>query len=99
MAPLKHNNGGNGGGFGGMREEDIHARGPQRSNKALESIDLRGHMQRLKRMMADSDAGEFPKTHRVAHVGTADAQGWPYMVPLVYIYEGGGLLYLHTGNH
>jgi nitroimidazol reductase NimA-like FMN-containing flavoprotein (pyridoxamine 5'-phosphate oxidase superfamily) len=34
-----------------------------------------------------------------AHVGTVDANGWPYVVPLVYVYEDGDFLYLHTGSH
>jgi nitroimidazol reductase NimA-like FMN-containing flavoprotein (pyridoxamine 5'-phosphate oxidase superfamily) len=27
-----------------------------------------------------------------AHVGSVDASGWPYAVPLVYVYEQGDLL-------
>jgi len=56
-------------------------------------------MYRAKRLMADGDAQEFLRVHKVAHVGTVDAAGWPYVVPLVYIYEGGDILYLHTGDH
>ena len=32
-------------------------------------------------------------------MGTVDERGWPYVVPLIYIYEGGDRLYVHTGNH
>lgn len=41
----------------------------------------------------------FLRKQKVAHVGSVDANGWPYVVPLVYIYEDGDLLYLHTGDH
>ena len=61
--------------------------------------DLRGQMFRRKRQMADADAREFLRGHMTAHVGTVDANGWPYVVPLVYVYEGGEVLYLHTGVH
>ncbi len=61
--------------------------------------DLRGQMYRSKRAMPDEKARAFLRTHRVAHVGTVDARGCPYVIPLVYIYEGGDLLYLHTGDH
>lgn len=61
--------------------------------------DLRGQMFRRKRQMADADAREFLRGHMTAHVGTVDANGWPYVVPLVYVYEGGEVLYLHTGAH
>jgi uncharacterized protein len=61
--------------------------------------DMRGQMYRSKRLMPDTQMREFLRSHKVAHVGTVDAQGWPYVIPLVYIYEGGDILYLHTGDH
>jgi uncharacterized protein len=61
--------------------------------------DLRGRMFRAKRQMPDEEARDFLKQQKTAHVGTADRNGWPYVVPLVYIYQGGDSLYLHTGNH
>ena len=63
------------------------------------AADLRGQMFRAKRKMADEEAREFLRGQKVAHVGTVDGNGWPYVVPLAYIYEGGDLLYLHTGAH
>lgn len=62
-------------------------------------MDLRGQMFRAKRQMPDAEARQFLKAQMTAHVGTVDANGWPYVVPLVYIYGGGDLLYLHTGAH
>ncbi len=63
------------------------------------ATDLRGQMFRAKRQMPDNEARDFLRKQMVAHVGTIDANGWPYVVPLVYVYEGGDLLYLHTGAH
>ncbi len=61
--------------------------------------DLRGQMFRSKRRMSDDETHEFLRQQKTAHVGSVDANGWPYVVPLVYIYEAGDLLYLHTGAH
>jgi nitroimidazol reductase NimA-like FMN-containing flavoprotein (pyridoxamine 5'-phosphate oxidase superfamily) len=66
---------------------------------STEIPDLRGRMFRAKRQMPDAEAREFLRRQVTAHVGTVDANGWPYVVPLVYIYEGGDYLYLHTGAH
>ena len=60
--------------------------------------DLRGRMYRERRLMQPAETTEFLRRQKVANVGTVDANGWPYVVPLVYIYEGGDLLYLHTGD-
>jgi uncharacterized protein len=62
-------------------------------------VDPRGHMHRRQRLMSNVDATEFLKMQKVAHVGTVDPVGWPYVLPLIYIYEGGDHLYLHTGSH
>jgi uncharacterized protein len=61
--------------------------------------DMRGQMFRAKRRMPDAGAREFLRQQMTAHVGTVDANGWPYVVPLVYVYEDGDFLYLHTGSH
>jgi hypothetical protein len=63
------------------------------------AVDLRGQMFRSKRQMPDAQAHDFLRGRMTAHVGTVDANGWPYVVPLVYAYEEGDLLYLHTGAH
>ena len=49
--------------------------------------DMRGQMFRAKRHMPDAGAREFLRQQMTAHVGTVDANGWPYVVPLVYVYE------------
>ncbi len=60
---------------------------------------LRGQMFRAKRQMPDEEARKFLTAQMTAHVGTVGADGSPYVVPLVYIYEDGDRLYLHTGAH
>lgn len=60
-------------------------------------MDRRGKMTRSDRQMSDAQARAFLREHAVAHVGTNDAEGWPYVVPLMYVYEEADRLYLHTG--
>lgn len=59
----------------------------------------RGRMIRNDRQMPDADTRDFLRRQCVAHVGTTDASGWPYVVPLMFVYETGNLLHLHTGPH
>jgi nitroimidazol reductase NimA-like FMN-containing flavoprotein (pyridoxamine 5'-phosphate oxidase superfamily) len=63
------------------------------------AVDLRGKMHRAKRLMPEEQVKDFLRRQKVAHLATVDAQGWPYVTPLVYIYEDGDLLYLHSGDH
>lgn len=67
--------------------------------QAVEGVDHRGRMVRSDRQMSDEDAREYLRQQYFAQVGTSDAAGWPYVVPLMYVYEGGNILYLHTGPH
>ncbi len=62
-------------------------------------VDLRGKMIRARRRMIDDDARGFLKSQKVAYVGTVDASGWPYVVPLTYIYLGDEDVWVHTGVH
>ena len=64
-----------------------------------QSPDLRGQMIRARRQMSDVDTRAFLKTQKIAHVGTVDANGWPYVVPLAYIYLGDDVFWIHTGAH
>ena len=61
--------------------------------------DRRGQMHRVNRLMPDEEARAFLRNQKVAHVGTTGHDGWPYVVPLIYIYEGGDRLWVHTGAH
>jgi hypothetical protein len=56
-------------------------------------------MHRVNRLMPDADARAFLRAQKVAHVATVGSDGWPYVVPLIYIYEGGDRLFVHTGSH
>jgi uncharacterized protein len=98
MCPLDGTEQHPGEGFSDLSRE----RGNQTGRGAVSdasTMDRRGQMYRAKRLMPDEDAKAFLRTHKVAHVGTVDANGWPYVIPLIYIYEQGDLLYLHTGDH
>ena len=66
----------------------------------LDSIkDLRGEMIRVRRKMPDEEARAFLKGEKIAYVATVDANGWPYVIPLTYIYLDDDFLWLHTGAH
>ena len=56
---------------------------------ALEAVDHRGQMVRSDRQMSDEESRTYLRQQCMAHVGTSDASGWPYVVPLMYVYEGG----------
>jgi nitroimidazol reductase NimA-like FMN-containing flavoprotein (pyridoxamine 5'-phosphate oxidase superfamily) len=64
-----------------------------------QGIHHRGRMVRSDRQLPDGETRAFLREQAVAHVGTSDASGWPYVVPLMYVYEERNLLYLHTGPH
>jgi len=94
MCPLEKNSSTKGG-FTELQQE-----GAKEVVRASYGVtDMRGQMYRAKRLMPEAEVREFLQSHKVAHVGTVDAQGWPYVIPLVYIYEGGDIIYLHTGDH
>lgn len=78
------------GGFAAQQANDV---------SSGSTSDPRGHMHREKRQMPDDETRAFLRRQKVAHVGTVDPQGRPYVVPLIYIYEGGDRLYVHTGDH
>lgn len=56
-------------------------------------------MTRAKRLMPDDEAREFLREKKIANISTVGGNGWPYIVPLTYIYEGGDQLYFYTGDH
>ncbi len=41
---------------------------------------------------------QFLKMGKVAHVATVDEEGYPYVIPFVYVYERNDKLYLHICN-
>src|SRR5579864_7586737 len=60
--------------------------------QGAETDQHRGRMVRSDRQMSDDDTRAYLREQYVAHVGTSDASGWPYVVPLMYVYEAGDLL-------
>jgi hypothetical protein len=56
-------------------------------------------MFRAKRQMSEPDARQFLSKQRIANIGTVDDNGWPYVVPLAFIYESGDELWFHSGWH
>lgn len=61
--------------------------------------DLRGQMFRAKRQMSPEEAKTFLAGQKIGNIGTVDGNGWPYVVPLAFIYEGMKELWFHTGWH
>jgi hypothetical protein len=61
--------------------------------------DLRGQMFRAQRQMSSADARHFLSEQKIANIGTVDNNGWPYVVPLAFVYEGTEELWFHTGWH
>jgi len=61
--------------------------------------DLRGEMIRIRRKMSDEDARSFLRNGKIAYVGTVDANSWPYVIPLTYVYLGDENVWTHTGAH
>lgn len=59
---------------------------------------MRGTIHNRKREVTEEEAYHFLKMAKVAHVATVGADGYPYVIPLVYVYEEGNKLYLHIGN-
>lgn len=59
---------------------------------------MRGMIHNQQREMPEEKAYQFLKMGKVAHVATVGEDGFPYVIPLVYVYEQGNILYLHTGN-
>jgi nitroimidazol reductase NimA-like FMN-containing flavoprotein (pyridoxamine 5'-phosphate oxidase superfamily) len=61
--------------------------------------DFRGQMFRSNRQLPDSAARAFLASQKTLHIGTVDADGYPYVVPECFIYEGTDELWFHTGWH
>lgn len=59
---------------------------------------LRGLIENKRVEISTEAAQELLKIGKVAHVATVDEEGYPYVIPFVYVYEGGDKLYLHIGN-
>ena len=69
-----------------------------RQGEELKLRDMRGQISRAKYQTLDSEVREFLRERVTANAGTVGVNGWPHVVPLVYIYDEGDFLYLHTGH-
>lgn len=63
------------------------------------AIEFRGKMFRSKRQTPDAEARSYLAAQKTLHVGTTGDDGYPYVVPLAFIYEGTDELWFHTGWH
>jgi len=59
---------------------------------------MRGIIHNAAREMSKEDVETFLQQAEVVHVATTGKDGYPYVIPLVYVYEGGPKFYIHTGN-
>ena len=49
---------------------------------------MRGTIQNKRVEISQEDAQQYLKLGKVAHVATVDEEGFPYVIPFVYVYEG-----------
>ncbi|BDH63500.1 hypothetical protein CD30_03985 [Ureibacillus massiliensis 4400831 = CIP 108448 = CCUG 49529] len=59
---------------------------------------MKGIMNNKKREFSVEDTEHFLMKAQVAHVASVGEDGYPYVIPFVYVYEGGSKLYIHIGN-
>ncbi len=53
---------------------------------------------RQDRTREEAEGREFLRFGRYADVATTTEDGWPYVIPLTYVYEGGDRIWFHTGD-
>lgn len=59
---------------------------------------MRGLIENKRVELPKEEALQLLQAGKVAHVATVDEDGYPYVIPFVYIHDGGNKLYLHIGN-
>ena len=59
---------------------------------------MRGSIENKRVEISKQDALQFLQTGQVAHVATVGEDGYQYVIPFVYVHDGGDKLYLHIGN-
>ena len=59
---------------------------------------MRGTINNKRREISEQEAYHFIKHAKVAHVATVGEDGYPYVIPFVFVYEEGTKLYIHIGN-
>lgn len=55
-------------------------------------------VRRLDRLMDPAEARAYLQATEVAYIGTVSADGWPYVLPMCFIYEGQDVLWFHHGK-
>jgi len=63
----------------------MHKPGEPSVHEIPAASDLRDRMFRGQRQVPDAEARQSLRRQMTAHVGTVDTNGWPYVVPLVYV--------------
>nr|WP_106781724.1 pyridoxamine 5'-phosphate oxidase family protein [Lysinibacillus timonensis] len=59
---------------------------------------MKGIMNNKKRVLSQEETEHFLTKAKVAHVATVGEDGYPYVIPFVFVYEGDNKLYFHIGN-
>lgn len=50
------------------------------------------------RTLGEDEGRRYLRSARFANVATTTEDGWPYVIPLTFVYEGGDRLWFHTGD-
>ena len=61
-------------------------------------MSARGALRRASRAMSADDAANFLGLATVMRLGTVDDEGWPYVVPLSFVYKDGKVYFHHTAE-
>lgn len=59
---------------------------------------MRGLIENKRVEVPKEEALQLLQNGQVAHVATVGEDGYPYVIPFVYVHDGGNKLYLHIGN-
>jgi len=63
---------------------------------ASPALTPRGQVRRRDRLRSEEDAWRFIPSARVAHAAVVTPDGWPYVIPLVFVPDGPSRIWLHT---
>lgn len=62
-----------------------------------DSVEVRGQLRRADKVMSDSEVQEFLRTAFCGRTATVGADGFPYVVPNLFVWHE-GVVWLHTGR-
>ena len=63
-----------------------------------DAVDMRSSIENKLAEISRQEALQFLQAGQVGHVATVGEDGYPYVIPFVYVHDGGDKLYLHIGN-